>query len=439
MKIEWLKLSEKQTFVFAHTNRQNAATNGQSRKHLGRRKCRYPIEEVEVQMREHSRRCLTLIILSCVLLLVGCATTVSIADAKKTLDGKAPCCNTFSELRYKQLPDSGPALESINGRSQVFFFDTGKTFVAAFELLPHSKAVSLRLRSYALGADIYKSQIFCPQVIVLDERYVALEQPILDLFIELGTIKETIVENSWGLRLRFENEIVLNPAARYVLVNTSSELLDRSFAYTVPRFVPMGSIPRTVNIQCSPFGQLSLSIENDLSEQDIRTPVLKIANIDERTGLLQSGVPISKATVIVSKKLPLSQFKGMAYVTTDDSNYEGLFVGQIRAIHYFKEVIDHSGLAALIDKNDLHKDVLYSDEPISLNRLYHAYEPFLWLQFKSGGNAAHPTIQLIVINPENLDEVFVSQADISFWNGLTNENGFYPIINSLIEWINMNK
>jgi hypothetical protein len=168
---------------------------------------------------------------------------------------------------------------------------------------------------------------------------------------------------------------------------------------------------------------------------------LTVGKIDERTGLLQSDVPISKATVLVSKKLSLAQFKGMAYVMEPvPSNFEQLFAEQIRAIHYFDEVIDHYGLAELISNNDLEKEkVLYSDEPINLNRLYHAYKPFLWLQFKSGESTIHPTIELIVTNPDNLEEVFVSEADMSFWNGLTNESGFYPLINSLIEWINMNK
>ena len=167
---------------------------------------------------------------------------------------------------------------------------------------------------------------------------------------------------------------------------------------------------------------------------------LQVAKMDERTGLLQSATPISKATIIISKKISLAPFKGMAFVSQwGPDKTESVVIEQIKAINYFDQVLNPEGLYQVIASYGLQDKVGNVEELIGLNRLYHKYKPFLWIHFKNGESNIRPTIQLIVTNPDNLEDVFVSQADMSFWNGVTNEDGFYPLINSLIEWINQNR
>ena len=115
------------------------------------------------------------------------------------------------------------------------------------------------------------------------------------------------------------------------------------------------------------------------------------------------------------------------------------FITQVEALHFFDQVLDARGLAKLIAAQGLGDKVVDTNEPISLNRLYHAYTPFLWLHFESGGTAMHPTSRLIVTNPDTLDDLFVAESELSFWNGVTNEQGFHPLFNALSGWLMENR
>ena len=170
------------------------------------------------------------------------------------------------------------------------------------------------------------------------------------------------------------------------------------------------------------------------------SPSLRVAKIDDKTGLLQTEATVQKASILHSKKLTFAKFKGMAYVTgLSQASRMRVAIEQIKSLGYFDEVLDSTALANLIHEKGIEKSVMNIDEPIGLNRVFRKYKPFLWIQFRSGGTGASPFEQLVVTNPETLEIVFISQANLSFLHGLTNEEGFYPLINSLIEWINQNK
>ena len=170
------------------------------------------------------------------------------------------------------------------------------------------------------------------------------------------------------------------------------------------------------------------------------SPPLSVAKMDDRTGLLKTEVVAQKAKILISKKLNIAQFKGMAYVTgLSSTNDMQAAIDQIKALGYFDEVLDTTALENLIHEKSLEKSIINIDEPIGLNRVYRQYKSFVWIQFQSGGTGANPYERLVVINPETLEVVFMSQATLSFLHGLTNEDGFYPLINSLIEWIDRNK
>jgi hypothetical protein len=80
------------------------------------------------------------------------------------------------------------------------------------------------------------------------------------------------------------------------------------------------------------------------------------------------------------------------------------------------------------------------NEPIGLNKLYRAYKPFLWVSFKRVQKENKPYLQLTVTNPDNLEDVFVSEIYLDYvWAGVNDQNTRYPLFNALIEWINQNK
>ncbi|MEW5770143.1 MAG: hypothetical protein AB1831_07220 [Pseudomonadota bacterium] len=175
------------------------------------------------------------------------------------------------------------------------------------------------------------------------------------------------------------------------------------------------------------------------------TPQLQIAEIDQATGKIISTTPISNAVVIAAKTISLKSYKGMLFVSdwgqpgTDETYMRtSVFIKQVMALNCFDRVLDSKGLAQVIATEGLSNKVENTHEPLSLNRLYHTYQPFLWVHFESGGSAIHPYAKIIVTNPSTLDNVFIGQTAFSGWVGITNEQGFYPLFNAFSVWLRQN-
>jgi hypothetical protein len=164
---------------------------------------------------------------------------------------------------------------------------------------------------------------------------------------------------------------------------------------------------------------------------------MKVAPIDEKTGLIKSdkGV-VTKATVVTSKKVSLSQFKSMAFV----SNSSEWGVQQLKAIKYFDQVLDRDDLQKLVIANNLTDKVPSLNEAIGLSKLARAYKPFLWVNFKQVRRDGKLYMQLLATNPENFEDIFVSEVYMDVvWAGVNDQNSRYPLFNALIEWMNQNK
>lgn len=164
---------------------------------------------------------------------------------------------------------------------------------------------------------------------------------------------------------------------------------------------------------------------------------MKVAAVDEKTGLLKSDLgSISKATVVTAKTMPLAPFKGLAFI----SGGGDFGVNQLKAVKYFDQVVNYDELQKLVIVNNLQDKVPSLSEPIGLNKLYRAYKPFLWVNFKRVQKDNKPYLQLIATNPDTLEDVFVSEVYLDFvWAGVNDQNSRYPLFNALIEWLNKNR
>lgn len=163
----------------------------------------------------------------------------------------------------------------------------------------------------------------------------------------------------------------------------------------------------------------------------------KVATLDEKTGRLKSEMgDVSKATIVTSKPIALNSLKGMAFISgTGDWGVE-----QLKAIKYFDQVLTCDDLQKLVITNNLSEKVPSLNEPIGLSKLYRAYKPFLWVKFKLVRKDNKPYMQLIATNPENLEEVFVSEVHLDYvWAGVNDQNSRYPLFNAFIDWVNQNK
>ena len=163
----------------------------------------------------------------------------------------------------------------------------------------------------------------------------------------------------------------------------------------------------------------------------------KVAPLDPKTGLLKSDYGfVLDAKVIAEKTVDLSKLKGLAFVS-GGGNYA---VEQLKAIGYFEEVVDYPGLQKLVVSKGLEDKVPTVADGIGLAKLYRAYKPFLWLTFKRVYRESLPYLQIIAINPENLEELFVAEIYLDFMlAGVHDQNSRYPLFNALITWISKNR
>ncbi len=189
----------------------------------------------------------------------------------------------------------------------------------------------------------------------------------------------------------------------------------------------------------------------------------KIAQIDPKTGLLQSDQTVAVAKVVTSKKLALRSYKDMAVIFPDDfspmnSHFAPDNINQLKAINFFGEVYGVDDLQKLVVSNNLQDKIMTLQRWSGLKDLYHLYKPFLVIHFKCVeiGNIYY---RLIVTDPDTMENVFVSEVEVhsetgytvmalltlgSGMNGSNRCTGYdqdtrYPLFNSLIEWINQNR
>lgn len=87
------------------------------------------------------------------------------AQAAKTLAEKQSCCDDFSQLQYQEISNNDDLLIPLTSDSQVYTFDSGKSFVQAYKLT--SKGTELKLSVNA----IISNTVVAPQVTLLDANF----------------------------------------------------------------------------------------------------------------------------------------------------------------------------------------------------------------------------------------------------------------------------
>lgn len=199
----------------------------------------------------------------------GCSTMVTHKTATTSLTNAPICCESLAQLPYKDIGFGTSDSIKLDSSSAVFQFSTGKSYFAAFRLPQFTSSYTITVQSYALGETIDKAHIFYPQVDLLDDKFnlVTRSNPH-DFVLNKSPMAE---QKTWGLPLRLEGSVTAhNPAIKYVVVYTTTELLDSRTPHVTRRVVPIilpgtvGAIPtgkRQVYIQHSPFGLLYVVLE----------------------------------------------------------------------------------------------------------------------------------------------------------------------------------
>lgn len=156
---------------------------------------------------------------------------------------------------------------------------------------------------------------------------------------------------------------------------------------------------------------------------------------DPATGYLTSGKAPVKAPAIVSKRIDMAEFRPLAVVTAGDFAED-----QIRNLGFFGEVIDIGELQKRIVTNNLQDKVPSVSDRIGISNAARNYRPFLWIRSDREKRGKKLYSRLIATDPRTLDDLFITEHELDYvWKGVNDQNTYYPMFNSLIEWLKQNQ
>ena len=164
-----------------------------------------------------------------VMAIVSCAYMVSHEKAVDRLGKARNCCESIAQFRYDQLTEGKGIKFNLDETSDAFNFETGKSYFKAFCLPDKAVPYGLRIRSFAMGEQLYQAHIFYPQIALLDEHFAIIRQSnSRDFLLSKAGFVEIMSEN-WGLQLKLEGYVrVDDPGVKYVLIFTTQELMSRT-------------------------------------------------------------------------------------------------------------------------------------------------------------------------------------------------------------------
>jgi hypothetical protein len=107
-------------------------------------------------------------------------------------------------------------------------------------------------------------------------------------------------------------------------------------------------------------------------------------------------------------------------------------------LNYFEQVMTFDELEKEIIRNGKQDDVGSLSGRIGLSNAATKYKPFLYLHFEN--NAAKTNhLQFKLINPTTAEDLFVSEIKLDYlWAGVSDQNAYNPLFNSLLEYIQAN-
>lgn len=204
--------------------------------------------------------------------IASCATMVSYEKASESLSNSVSCCESISQFSYDPLTESEGVSFKLDESSVTFEFQSGKSYFKAFHLPQKGLPYFIKIESYALGETIQKAHIFYPQIAVLDDRFVIIQQSAPDDFTLRKVGYREVAKETGGLPVKLEGAILVdNPNAKYILIFTTQKIMSNKSPYVTRQVMPIilpgvvTAIPTgksTEQIRHSPFGILHIEIAN---------------------------------------------------------------------------------------------------------------------------------------------------------------------------------
>lgn len=157
--------------------------------------------------------------------------------------------------------------------------------------------------------------------------------------------------------------------------------------------------------------------------------VLKVSERNEK-GYFSS---VKQAQTIKSEKIDLDLRKGLILVPSGADNF---FVGMVKNINYFDQVVTGAELEKEIIKSGKQEEIGSMEGLIGLNNISKKYRKFLYLKIHK---PTQKKIQLTLIDPETAEDLFIAETSFDeVWSGVNDANTFNPLFNEFIKYIEAN-
>jgi hypothetical protein len=175
------------------------------------------------------------VFLGATLALTGCSHVYNqnpeaVSEPALSLEQSPSCCDSFSQLQYKQLPKNFRATLTIDVEDAVLDLGSGKTYVEALELPQSDSTILLEIESRVSHRNFSKpSTVFFPTVTLLDESYA----PIATLDNLPFTYGSTL-----GTWRHIHMVITLDKDyknTRYALIHTTDERISQAVSTRYPK------------------------------------------------------------------------------------------------------------------------------------------------------------------------------------------------------------
>ena len=184
------------------------------------------------------------------LLITGCSHVANPSpdDVSKpdiNLEQSIACCTSFSQLKYKKLPENYRAILSLDAEDQILDLDSGKTYVEALALPESDETIILEIESVVTRRNLRKpSSALYPIVTLLNANH----QPVETLD-ELPFTFDTTL----GTYRHLHMVITLDdryPDVRYVLIHSNDIKLTQALSTQKPiRIIKQSDFHSMVYVQ----------------------------------------------------------------------------------------------------------------------------------------------------------------------------------------------
>lgn len=303
------------------------------------------------------------------------------AVMKKYQDASV-CCKSMSQVKFETLNIGDSKSFKMNEETDVFLFDTGKSYFKAFEIPQTGYPYHFFIKSYMLGDQIRFAYIFIPYVLTLDEKYHVVRSTVpSNLCLKKAGFMETLRE-SGGLMSKLEGFVHFtgeNKNEKYIVVLTTESLLQEKIYKTYRKVIPfifpgiVGALPGPKDlaiIPASPMGYLNVSLVSGVSKDFV------VIDHREKSFTIFSMIPeegIDKVKAVIEGKkdidiVTLEEFTNRAYdfITSRiiRNEYEGSQIEQVVVNFLYKHAgspvsVTWNGGIAITNKDAEYAKTMY--------------------------------------------------------------------------------